>query len=131
MITNQIYNVLFLKTKGFCLPLQWKATVFIDLAVLLFSSVVVVLFLRLITFLLIFLVLKHTLLYLYVPVRHGLYGGEGGGADPAWIERFTLEAESMLVSVYIMRKRLTSSPKPTALTHALIVSLLNRVDPAG
>ena len=129
MITN--HNVLFLKTKGFCLPLQWKATVFIDLAVLLFRSVVVVLFLRLITFILIFLVLKHTLLYLYVSVRHGLYGGEGGGADPAWIERFTLEAESMLVSVYIMRKRLTSSPKPTALTHALIVSLLNRVDPAG
>ena len=64
MITNQIYNVLFLKTKGFCLPLQWKATVFIDLAVVLFRSFVVVLLLRLITFILIFLVLKHTLLYL-------------------------------------------------------------------
>ena len=82
MITNQIYNVLFLKTKGFCLPLQWKATVFIDLAVLLFRSVVVVLFLRLITFILIFLVLKHTLLYLYVSVRHGLYGGGRGGGGP-------------------------------------------------
>lgn len=123
MITNQIYNVLFLKTKGFCLPLQWKATVFIDLAVVLFRSFVVVLLLRLITFILIFLVLKHTLHYLYVSVRHGLYGGGGG---PCLDRRFTLEAESMLV-----RKRLTSSPKPTALTHALIVSLLNRVDAAG
>ena len=58
-------------------------------------------------------------------------GGGGGGADPCLDRRFTLEAESMLVSVYIMRKRLTSSPKPTALTHPLIVSLLNRVDPTG
>ena len=81
MITNQIYNVLFLKTKRFCLPLQWKATVFIDLAVVLFRSFVVVLLLRLITFILIFLVLKHTLHYLYVSVRHGLYGGGGGGVE--------------------------------------------------
>ena len=60
-------------------------------------------------------------------------GGEGEwrGGGPCLDRRFTLEAESMLVSVYIMRKRLTSSPKPTALTHALIVSLLNRVDAAG
>lgn len=72
----------------------------------------------------------HVTLFICVCKARFIWGG-GGGADPAWIERFTLEAESMLLSVYIMRKRLTSSPKPTALTHALIVSLLNRVDPAG